>query len=53
MIFQDGLTTEKASIQPLVNSRSIAVLLFTDMSKTRDQAYFCAGVSEEIQKSPG
>ena len=29
-------------------SRSIAVLPFTDLSETKDQGYFCEGISEEI-----
>ncbi|MDM7994873.1 MAG: tetratricopeptide repeat protein [Acidobacteriota bacterium] len=43
------LIAEVSKKSPAMESRgSIAVLAFTDISSTKDQEYFCDGISEEI-----
>src|SRR5437764_410047 len=41
-------TTSLVSPATAVAEKSIAVLPFVDMSQTKDQEYFCDGISEEI-----
>lgn len=38
----------KSSSSSAASRRSIAVLPFTDLSPSRDQAYFCDGIAEEL-----
>ncbi len=45
-------SAERAAQEPAAE-RSIAVLPFADMSRERDQAYFCEGIAEEITNALG
>jgi serine/threonine-protein kinase len=42
------LTRNRPAPRDLAMTKSIAVLPFVDMSQTRDQEYFCDGISEEL-----
>ncbi|HET7107485.1 MAG TPA: winged helix-turn-helix domain-containing protein [Candidatus Acidoferrum sp.] len=42
------LKSQRVNRQPLVETNSVAVLPFTDLSQSKDQEYFSDGLSEEL-----